>query len=338
MKYGYIEKTMNMNPKISVIVPVYNAAKYLDECIISIINQTINDIEIIIVDDCSTDGSKDIILKYIHDPRIKFLAIEKNSGVSYARNTGLKCAKGEYIGFVDSDDFISNDMFEKMLKSNSDIISCGYKKCDDEGNVISNHPFPLKSLKSHEEICKALSTAHETRFIWFACRNLYKRELITENKIQFNEKLKIGEDSLFNMYSFYYANSVSVINESLYYYRSNPNSITSKKGKYYLEDSLALLYNEKMSFYNKFGFNEEALKGLYRYTVTHQLPMLLVNSLYCKNNIKHVFLLPMLKISLKNMPVFNPKLPIGIQVLILLSKLKQYWMIRLLHFFLIKIR
>ena len=105
-------------PKISVIVPVYNTAKYLDRCLISLVNQTIDDLEIILIDDASTDGSLDILKAYQrkYSNKIKLEQLNENSGVSVARNKGLEIATGAYIGFVDSDDFISPIMYEKLLE------------------------------------------------------------------------------------------------------------------------------------------------------------------------------------------------------------------------------
>ena len=118
-----------MNPKISIIVPIYNVEKYLPKCIDSIINQTLENIEIILVNDGSTDSCAEIIESYANkDNRIKVIH-KKNGGQSSARNMGLDIAKGEYIGFVDSDDWLHYDMYENMYKSikkvNSDLCVCG---------------------------------------------------------------------------------------------------------------------------------------------------------------------------------------------------------------------
>ena len=113
--------------KVSVIVPIYNVENYLKKCLDSIINQTLKDIEIICINDCSTDSSKDIVLEYIQkDKRIKLINHEENQGLGFARNTGFDNSSAEYISFIDSDDFISNDYIEHLydtaVKYNADIV------------------------------------------------------------------------------------------------------------------------------------------------------------------------------------------------------------------------
>lgn len=319
-----------MFPKVSVIVPVYNAEKYLKKCIESILSQTIRKIELILIDDCSTDNSRTIIKEYCGNARVKSIFLANNTGASAARNAGLKIASGDYISFVDSDDFIAPDMYEIMLNSDADIISCGYKKCDDEGNIISNNPFPLKDMNTKEEIIAAIKTAHKTRFIWYSVRNIYKRNIITSNNITFNEGVRIGEDSIFCLYCFGCAKNVHVVNEAFYYYTDNPNSATAKKGNPYLESSLALQYDEKIKFYDKFGFDKSVSRDLSEYIVTHQMPMLLKNRVYLRKNIRGVFLMPMIKDSLKLTPFFNFKLSKGVQLIILLVKLKQFWLLKIM--------
>ena len=124
-----------MNPQISVIVPIYNVEKYLAKCIDSIINQTLTNIEIILVNDGSTDNSRKIIDKYDKkDSRIKVIH-KKNGGQGSARNAGLDIAKGEYIGFVDSDDWIDSNMYENLynaaISNNADIVVCNRKVFDE---------------------------------------------------------------------------------------------------------------------------------------------------------------------------------------------------------------
>lgn len=121
-----------MNDLISIIVPVYNVEKYLNKCIDSIINQTYKNIEIILVDDGSTDNSGKICDEYLlRDSRIKVIH-KNNGGLSSARNEGINISSGEYIGFVDSDDWVEPNMYEEMYKkilySNADIVDCGYWK------------------------------------------------------------------------------------------------------------------------------------------------------------------------------------------------------------------
>ena len=121
------------NDKISIIVPVYNTEKYIKKCIDSILNQTYNNIELIIINDGSTDNSENIIKKIIKNKsNVKYKKI-KNSGVAHARNVGLDLVTGKYVGFIDSDDYISKDMYKELyetaIKEKSDIVTSGYNKC-----------------------------------------------------------------------------------------------------------------------------------------------------------------------------------------------------------------
>ena len=128
-----------MIPKVSLIIPVYNAEKYLQECLDSAINQTLENIEIIIVNDGSTDNSLTICKRYSQkDSRIKLIS-QKNSGVAVARNIALQTATGEYIAFMDSDDYIDKnmlfDMYTKAKRDNADIVTCQFKHIQNDGTV-----------------------------------------------------------------------------------------------------------------------------------------------------------------------------------------------------------
>ena len=117
-------------PKVSVIVPVYNVEEYLERCLDSLVNQTLKDIEIIIVNDGSTDGSKEIIQKYLNKYKNIVYLEKENGGLSSARNYGIPYAKGEYIGFVDSDDYVEITMYENMynkaIEEKSDMVECDF--------------------------------------------------------------------------------------------------------------------------------------------------------------------------------------------------------------------
>ena len=119
-------------PKVSVIIPVYNTERYLRRCLDSVCNQTLSDIEIICINDCSTDNSLDILKEYADkDKRIKIINFKENKGAAVARNTGIDIVNGEYIGFIDSDDFVDSDFYEKLYntasENNSDIAKGEYK-------------------------------------------------------------------------------------------------------------------------------------------------------------------------------------------------------------------
>lgn len=229
-----------MKDKISIIVPVYNVEKYLSQCIESLINQSYENVEIILVNDGSSDKSGYICDKYsLEDNRIKVIH-KKNEGVSIARNTGLKEASGKYIAFVDGDDFINKDIYTKLISSidNSkyDLVMCRfYRSFSSDENVIEDEPLSQGEY-SKEDIYEDLilpmigndfKNTGKSLIMGTTCRCLYKKEIINKNKIEF-PVIKIAEDMLFHLNYLGYCNYVYVEKEPLYYYRYNNNSATKK--------------------------------------------------------------------------------------------------------------
>ena len=197
---------MNNEPLISVIVPVYNVEKYLGQCVDSIINQTLKDIEIICVDDGSTDGSLDILNSYKEkDDRIIILK-QKNLYAGVARNNGAKAAKGKYLSFLDSDDFFDvnmlQDMYNQAEKDKSDIVICGWKNYDNRTNkVIAIHnidisierksPFSPESIKKDLfTFCKPNPWTKLFRNSWFKENNLQFENFISCNDLTCSEGSK----------------------------------------------------------------------------------------------------------------------------------------------------
>lgn len=205
---------------VTVIIPVYNAEEYLDRCIKSVINQSYKNIEIILVDDGSTDNSGSICDKYKDvDKRIKTIHKE-NAGVSEARNSGLEMASGYYINFVDADDYIDKDMIRKLVtaieNTKSEIAICNY---------YYNKSTNLENTMSVTNIMeKILSKKY---FRGYVFNKLYKKELI--NKIRFHSDIYIAEDLLFNCEYLLKCKKCSYLNEKLYYYCDNKNSTLNKK-------------------------------------------------------------------------------------------------------------
>lgn len=317
------------------MIPVYNAEKYLDKCIATLLDQTLKEIEIILIDDFSTDSSREIMEKYNEmDKRIKTVYHSTNTGVSNTRNQALKMAKGEYIAFVDCDDFVAPNMYKKMyeaaIKNNADIVSTGYTKFFGEGKKNTKHPFPLETntVINKEKMKAYLSASNKTKLLWYTWRNLFKRSLISDNKIDFDCELKTGEDSIFNLKAYCHSETLYVLEGCYYYYRDTPNSITSKRGKIYLVDSLIYQYQLKIALYETFSLGEAAIVDLSKNVVSHQLPMMISNEIILgntKNNqIKNLLALPMMKNSLKRVSFLDRDFSRGIMLMVLLSKSKQY--------------
>ncbi|MFN7250048.1 MAG: glycosyltransferase [Anaerobacillus sp.] len=234
-----------MKPKVSIIVPIYNVDAYLDRCFESLLAQTLTEVEIIAVNDGSTDNSLEILEKYADkDARIKVINKE-NGGVSSARNTGLSLATGTYIGFVDPDDWVDEKMYEVMyntaINQGSDIVMCSYMRefgshakekrfnladqityRDQEvQEILRRLVGPLKEEVAQPEFLDAWGT------VW---SKLYRREIIIDNYIKFTDLNVIGtnEDTLFNIQSFYNAEGFTFINQPFYHYwRANSTSVTT---------------------------------------------------------------------------------------------------------------
>ena len=204
--------------KISIIIPIYNTGIFLKKCVQSVIGQTLSDIEIILVDDGSTDESSRICDELASkDRRIKVIH-KKNEGVSIARNAGIDIAQGEYIGFIDSDDWIERDMYHdlyhKAKETNAEIVMCDaitkYADREDEADTITQ----LKSsgIIKRQDISPNLLI----EIAGSAWRCIYKRTFIEGNNIRFPENLKISEDRIFNILAFGYCKYFYYIKNGYY--------------------------------------------------------------------------------------------------------------------------
>ncbi|MCR5149704.1 MAG: glycosyltransferase [Clostridiales bacterium] len=242
-----------MSTGISVIMPFYNAEKFLNEAVSSVLSQTMDNIELILVDDGSSDTSCDIVDAFSkNDDRIKIIH-QQNSGVSSARNAALKIARGKYIGFVDADDFIMPEMYEALYdiaeKNGADIVCSGFDYISSDGKEIidtSCPPYKDGVIYGREEIKKFASEMHTLSSFLYIWRSIFSRELIEKNGISFNEDLSIGEDTLFAMNCFLSADKVVGCEKRFYRYRINNDSAMRRKYKPDFASNLILQYNEKM--------------------------------------------------------------------------------------------
>lgn len=224
------------NISISVLMPVYNSEKFLLETVQAVINQSYIDWELILVDDGSTDNSKEICTKLMNDDkRIKYI-FQENLGVSHTRNVALENAKGKYIVFVDSDDLIHEDYLKILInsieKSNSDVSVCNFieRKISNTGKIedITREFYPKEVMEMSEmkDYIMDFGNSGLLNPLW---NKIYKREIIENNNITFDEKVETGEDFIFNLQYFRKVKKISFIKDSLYYYiRRNNNSITYK--------------------------------------------------------------------------------------------------------------
>ncbi len=201
-----------MKPIISVIVPIYNVEKYLDQCLLSIQQQTYPHLQVILIDDGSTDQSASIAQQFVDkDTRFQLLR-QTNAGQSAARNRGIELATGEYISFIDSDDYIAPDFYETLIKAiqDADVLQIGYTKTD-----INNCP---------------LQTYYPRHWFQYtsASMRLYRMDFLRKHYLHFEEGY-IYEDVIFSLDMWIQHPTYRMLKYSGYYYRSNPNSTTSTK-------------------------------------------------------------------------------------------------------------
>ena len=238
---------MRRQPQVSIIVPAYNVENYIERCLNSLVNQTFKDIEIITINDGSTDKSLELLNKYAkEDIRVSVIDLG-DEGVSYCRNLGVEKANGKYIMFVDSDDWIDSNMIEAMYKkaeeNKLDLVMCSYirefkdhskekrfnlpeeiiyKEDKVKNELLRKLVGPVKEELLNPEMLDALGT------VW---GKLYRADILKENKLKFVDLSEIGsaEDTLFNIFTFNYLKKVMFLNKPMYHYwRDNPKSVTSQ--------------------------------------------------------------------------------------------------------------
>lgn len=223
--------------KVSVIVPVYNVENYLVNCIESLIVQTYNNFEIILVDDGSTDNSGEICDEYAQ--RYDFIQVihKQNAGLGFARNSGMEVSKGEYVTFIDSDDYADADLIKNLVdgleENNADTCIGGFKKVSDSGNILFREQYKFcvfeNEFVKNRFLLKVLGSEpkrHDS-FRMSVWNSIYSMNIIKKNRIKFpSERVMISEDIAFDLLYYMYAKKVVVIDSTSYNYRENPNSLT----------------------------------------------------------------------------------------------------------------
>lgn len=239
---------------VSIIVPVYNAEKSLGYCVSSILNQTYRDIEVILVNDGSTDGSLKICNNYKEiDARIKVIDIP-NGGVGNARNVGIQFSEGEYIQFADADDSVDPVMVERMVNIvetyKVDIAMCGFEKItlDDKYLPVEKVSFSSEVLGKEcimlqENFKKRLPTIlWKTSLLECSWNKIYKANIIKENNIQFPTEISLGEDFVMNIKYFSVCKSLALISDKLYYYMQlNEQALTRIYRQDFFENQMLLI-------------------------------------------------------------------------------------------------
>ena len=259
---------------ISVIIPVYNVEKYLKQCIDSVLNQTYRTIEIILVDDGSTDSSGKICDAYKNNNENIKVIHKNNEGLGFARNTGLKYVTGKYVIFIDSDDYIDSDfisnLYKQLKETNSDMCKSGFVRVLNSSEIVSKTNYQNEVYKD-EEIkekfsIRFLGSSPEKRdsIEMSACATLYKSDIIKLNNIQFpSERELISEDLVFNIDYLQHTHTVCLSSRIGYFYRVNDKSLTTS----YREDrfdACKFFYNEMINKLKKYNYDKSAYLRLQR--------------------------------------------------------------------------
>ena len=221
--------TNTKTPLVSVIIPVYNVAYYLAQCLESVILQTYKNLEIIIIDDASPDSSATVYNLYAsRDPRIKIIKHDKNMGLGVARNTGLAVANGEYIHFCDSDDYLSLNFYESMVDAatyaHSDMAVASYNRLD--SSYERNLTFPGRTIlvNLHEKFSVLSLPMHSQ--VW---RFMFRRELLMRLNAQFIPGFTMREDVMFLLDIVKVADKIATVPDAIYFYTTRPGSELNRK-------------------------------------------------------------------------------------------------------------
>lgn len=275
-----------MKDLISIIVPIYNVEKYLNKCIESIVNQTYENIEIILIDDGSNDNSGIICDEYAKKDNRIIVVHKENGGVSSARNKGLKIAKGEWISFVDADDWIEQifcqTLLNKVTQEQADIALCGYNRITynriEKINANNQEVF----LNSNEYLVKSLNP--QTGF-GFCHMKLIKKEVL--KSISFNERIEVGEDALFNIQLSTYIKKAVFIKQPLYNYRINNQSVVKRYDENYANKylkSMKIIEEYIWQEYNEENEENIEIKQNYYNFVAYHIMLIIVNYCYHPDN------------------------------------------------------
>lgn len=241
---------------LSVIIPAYNVEKYIKRCINSVLSQDLKNIEIIVIDDGSKDKTSDICLEISKNNKNIIYKKVQNSGCSAARNLGISMAKGKYIAFLDSDDWVDLDMYINMVeeaeKNQADIVICGFKKLDENKNLLSTVKIPKRNTKDEYIDCTTE---------WFSspCNKIYKRDLLEKNDIKFLLNIYTGEDMFFNFICFFYSKNIISLDEPYYNYFMNQNSVSNN---YKNRTDIYIVIRELIFFYKRNGAYEENINKI----------------------------------------------------------------------------
>ena len=263
-----------MSPFFSIILPVYNVAAYLERCIHSILIQSFSDYEIILIDDGSTDGSPAICDRYASEYMNIRVIHKANGGLATARNAGLAAAKGEYIWFVDSDDWIEpgalDVLYNTRIQDQVDIVKFNYCRYKEGKKSIEKHECDgMYEGQVRLDELRRYALCSPGRYMLSACTHIYRRCFLEDNALEFvSERIVGSEDYLFNLIALMHADSICVINQVLYCYELRGGSLTQQyKGD--LPERYTRMYHHLKSYAVTIGVKDKYDALIDRFYVWH---------------------------------------------------------------------
>lgn len=262
-----------MTPYFSIILPIYNVAPYLERCVQSVLDQRFYDFELILVDDGSTDESGEICDRLGTQHTCIRVIHKANGGLSSARNAGLETARGEYIWWVDSDDWIAEDALNILFQASSsqkpDMVKCNYVRVEGDERPFCSNARPGLHEKEAKKALLDTAMLMPSRFCLSAWSHIYRREFLEKNKLTFVSERIIGsEDYLFNLQALAVAESIRVIPQQLYFYELRDGSL-SQRYKKDLPDRYIRLYTQLRQFYDEIGLLGRYERKICRFFVWH---------------------------------------------------------------------
>lgn len=256
---------------VSIIIPVYNVESYLPECIESVLEQTYSHWELLLIDDGSSDGSPQICDEFQRkDSRIRAIHKE-NQGPSAARNLGIEIAGGDYIVFVDSDDWIAPGMLEEMAgkiyRYQTDLVMCGFERVHTNWRRRYRiSPYSLVILQSQMELASVYKRSETNMFGVSIWAKLYRRDILMDNHIRFRQDVSYEEDCLFNLEYFRHVSTVAVLRDIFYFYRQLDVSLS----KGYRQDGFGFLvqgYRGRLKLLEELGMTTQGARNIFMIVV-----------------------------------------------------------------------
>lgn len=273
-------------PVLSIIIPVFNMISTLERCIQFILNQSFKNFEAIFIDDCSTDNSSKIILKYsaLYPDKIIYTKTTSRGGPGYARNRGITLSKGKYIAFLDADDWIDSNLYTVVINSiinnNADIAIFGVKD-EFECRLSSKLRYEYKYFNciNNEFAIKLLSRTYnnDTYISPMVCQKIYRKVFIEKHDLHFKANMCF-EDDLFSFQSFVYDSKIITVPDVFYHYYQRPNSITHSFSKKHIDD-LRVFLNDLREFLITENFWNKYKKEYY--ALSQKCIFNIVNSIFC---------------------------------------------------------